>query len=429
MQNIYSAALSLSLKISLVAASFAQSMLLARWMSPDEFGKFTIALTLSMLLGGAATCGQQTALLRFLPEYAVSGKQSLLRGVVAYAFKLTLIGSLAALAVFYAGLLVFSGGAWRQNIELFAAGPLILAWAFSELLMGLMRGFGYITWSIAPRDLLWRLGTIAAAFLLLTQSGSVSAYALVMASAALLLIIAALQYLASRREWRGAPQAEAHDQGVWRRVAASLTLATLVSSIAAQADVPLIGLILPPEEAGRFFVVQRVASVILVASAAMNVFYAAKFSALFFSGRMSELQDFTTRMSLLALALATPVFVFIEVFPEFTLGLFGPEFARYGLELRIMCVAYFLDCMAGPVGLMLLLSGHERRHVHILVASTCLRAALIVVGASRWGILGAAAGSALGHVLLIALLWITVRQRTGIEPSAGGSWRLLHQSN
>ncbi len=62
--------------------AYVSQVLLARWMGDFQYGVFVVVWTGAVIVGGLACLGIQTALLRFVPEYAQRGDVRLLRGVV-----------------------------------------------------------------------------------------------------------------------------------------------------------------------------------------------------------------------------------------------------------------------------------------------------------------------------------------------------------
>ncbi|MEJ0098066.1 MAG: hypothetical protein WDM84_09335 [Bauldia sp.] len=62
--------------------AYVSQVLLARWMGDFQYGVFVVVWTGAVIVGGLACLGIQTALLRFVPEYAQRGDVRLQRGVV-----------------------------------------------------------------------------------------------------------------------------------------------------------------------------------------------------------------------------------------------------------------------------------------------------------------------------------------------------------
>jgi O-antigen/teichoic acid export membrane protein len=112
--------------------------------------------------------------------------------------------------------------------------------------------------------------------------------------------------------------------------------------------------------------------------------------------------DWLVRISL-------PLVIFMGVFSEPLLHLFGSDFAEQGvLLLRILLIAQFVSLVCGPVGNVLNMCGMERDMFKISVFSVITSVAILVVFVPLWGLIGAGLSILFGtaysnlHALYIA---------------------------
>ena len=145
--------LALLVKLTGAPVSFLMFFALAQAMSLEEYGRFAFAFSLALVLAKAAALGQPQLMLRLLPGYADAGEKW--RAAMRFALRNVGVGGfLAALAMVLGGLFQGSSG------YLFAAAPLCLLLAFSELQSSILRTCEKIVWALAPREIVWRSSLI-----------------------------------------------------------------------------------------------------------------------------------------------------------------------------------------------------------------------------------------------------------------------------
>lgn len=92
----------------------------------------------------------------------------------------------------------------------------------------------------------------------------------------------------------------------------------------------------------------------------------------------------------LVLTLAAPMFLVIFAAPEFLLGIFGPQFIGGALALQILGIGQLVRLALGPLGLILVMTGHQRWLMAYAIIATILCVLLCLFLIPRYGIEGAA---------------------------------------
>jgi O-antigen/teichoic acid export membrane protein len=408
-------AASLLLKGTLVAASFAQSVLLARWMAADQFGVFVVGLGLAMALGTMATFGQQTAVIRFLPPYLKLADHSHARGLVRFGYFSVLTAATTMVAILLAFYALFHSLLPAVWAPLVYAVPLMFVWALSEYSMGLLRAQGSVVFSSLPRDVLWRFTLLAICFAIMWQGRPVSATLVFQVSAGILAIAVFVQAAVSHQWLKASSPGPARlKPREWAAASVGIWVATSLSTLSTQIETPLAGFVLSPETAGGFFVIQRVAGLVTIVLMSMGIFYGSRFSALINSGDRAGAQKFTTQINLVILALSLPVFLCTVIWPGMVLSIFGPDYEGLDVPLRILAGGFLVDAAFGPVGIILLVTGHAAVHARIIALTLVFKITVLVVGSAVGGLLGAALASSLARIVTIIWLAVEIYKRTGI---------------
>src|SRR5690606_36371584 len=76
------ALIAFSIRIVSAVIAYLSQVLLARWMGEFEYGIYVVVWVGAVIIGGLACLGIQTAVVRFVPEYAARNQMALLRGIV-----------------------------------------------------------------------------------------------------------------------------------------------------------------------------------------------------------------------------------------------------------------------------------------------------------------------------------------------------------
>ena len=98
--------------------------------------------------------------------------------------------------------------------------------------------------------------------------------------------------------------------------------------------------------------------------------------------------------------LATPLIIFLFVYAQPVLALFGQQFSDDGAILLMLLVfTQFLNLIAGPIGNVLNMCGQERKLFVISVVSIVLNALLLLALVPHWGLPG------VGIVILVVTLF------------------------
>ena len=108
-------------------------------------------------------------------------------------------------------------------------------------------------------------------------------------------------------------------------------------------------------------------------------------------------------------------------FGDDLLAVFGSDFGRGRLALTILVLGQVVNVAAGHVGVLMTMTGHEKRVAATVGASAACNAVLNLILIPRFGIDGAAAATAISLVLWngVTLVWVIKHLR--INPTIFGS--------
>ena len=249
------AAIGGGVKVAGMALAFVFFVVLARVMTPEQYGIFAAGFSLATILGFAATIGQHTAVLRFWPAMDEAHGPAVAAHAVRRGARLVAMGVLGVLAL---GAVMAIAG---PEIEAFggerwiflAIGAMAAAFALSEYATGALRAKGSLLWALAPRDIAWRLVVIAAALVIGAMAGGAALWLVaglllaIVAAQAVTLFVDDMRYRSVHASLPAQAFADMrHAQwGLWGNA--------IVEPVSQHAATVIVGVLLGPAAAGAFF--------------------------------------------------------------------------------------------------------------------------------------------------------------------------------
>jgi len=387
---------------------FVVSVVLARLLGVREFGLYSLAMSVLGLLVVSATFGFPRLLVREIAAYRVKGQWGLVRGLLRFAQRTSLLASLGIALL--GGLVLwllsdrFSGEAVRVLALAFVALPF---WALLNLHGASLRGFEQILagqWAstvIRPLGLLILVGTAW----LFTGGMADASLALGLHILAACVALAIAFYLLRSQVKRSVPaNGVSQNTAVWVRSALSLAFLALLNLIPQHAGILMLGWLRGPEEVGLYKVAYRTASLIPFGLMAVNTAIAPALAQLYAVGDKGKLRKVMMTASAVATAFALPLVLLFTLSGGWFLGLaFGESFAASATALAIITVGQLVNAATGPVGFLLVMSGHENKATLCMGIGCAINLLLNVVLVHLWGTNGAAIAFAISWTVKILL--------------------------
>ena len=418
----------LACNVAAIGVAFGINVLLARVMGTTNYGVYILVLTWVNLLVVLSKLGLDTTLVRLVAASLAAGDWGSLRGAKAFAT----MAAIAAGGVVGLGILLFAH-AGPSEIRPDVARVLLAAALLLPLLtvigveQATLRGFKRPVLADIP-DNLGRpilVGAMVAATAATVPGDRVSA-ATVMSYTAAAAVVTLGITMALRVGATPAPLTAVparYSRGRWIRIAAPLWLMAGMNLILTQVDILMVGAFVGPEEAGIYAVASRLAGFAGFGLSAVNAIFAPVIAELYARGAREELARSARFVSLLVGSFSLPACGVLVAFGGPLLALFGDAFVDGNSALRILVLGQLVNCLCGPVGFLLTMTGHEQRAMAILGAATGASLLLNLLLIPVWGIEGAALGSAFAMALWNALMLAHVVRKLGINPTLWGGWR------
>jgi O-antigen/teichoic acid export membrane protein len=412
------------LKIVSTGLSFIIGLLLARLLGTTGYGAYAYAMTWVGLLAVPGALGLDRLLVREVAIYETKSEWCLMKGLLRWANQMVLIVSagLALLAALISCVFVSHQDSlmlvsfWVALVSL----PLI---TLIRVRQAVLRGFNRVIAGQLPEMLIQPIlfiCFIGAAYMFFGR-GLTAPWILGIniAATGITFIVGAMVLLKTlpppiRKTY---PSYKIRE---WIQSALPLMLLAGMQIINARMDIIMLGAIKGPQEAGIYAVANRGAELVAFVLTAVNLALAPTVANLFAAGNMQKLQSIVTKSTRIILACSLPIGLALIVFGHWFLLLFGEAFAQGRSALAILSFGQIVNALMGSVGLLLVMTGHERIAAIGVGISAVLNIILNVLLIPKWGVVGASIATASSMITSNILLAIWVHKTIGIHSTPLG---------
>ena len=396
------------LKASSLLLGFLTSILLARTLGPDEFGRYVYAFSVISL----AALPVGTALNQFVMRESARAfaldSPALIKGLIKRSY--VWVSSIG---------LVVCGSLWwwvtarSDDTELMWGLPIIPLMALVALRTELLRGAGLILKSQWPDMVLRPLSFVVLTCGLMVTNALTAATALVAYGAALVITLFTIVRLfrsgIATEKYRET-QAE-FDDGRW---ISSMPWFMAISAIGASSTLSgavILGLLgTDVSQVAAFQLGLSFSALVGLPLVIVNLVVGPQITQWWEAGDKDACIALLSKMTRLAAGVSLVGGALVLYMPEIILGVFYGDAYEYGVKtLQVLVVSQMVNVAFGPVGLALTLSGFERQAFIGQLAGLLVSVSITVMLVGEWGAIGAAVGAFAG--LLVWNIWMAFQVR------------------
>ncbi len=378
------------LRIIAAGMTYVFVVALARMMTVEDFGVVGTLMSGALLFSVVGCVGQRMALLRFVPPLIEAPDAPIPLSFISRSIRLALSGNVVMYACLVAAAFIGQDIGRVDHAGLITLGLLIVPLTgLIDMQAHLARAYRSIVLAIAPKDILWRLmslAVISAVFFL--RGDVVSLWVVLPVLVGVLLLLIAGQGILMKR-WLGVPSltkaalmrpAEPKDPA-WSSTRFPLWITSITAILFTNLDVVMAGVMIGPEAAALYFSANRIAMVPGLFLISYNIVVGPVFSGHFAAGRTEDLKQVSRAASLQVFVPTLVVVAGLFVFAGPILSLFGPEFTQSIPILRWLLLAALVNGVMGPNDLMLNMCGEERRAMRVALLGMCVGGSMVFIGA------------------------------------------------
>jgi O-antigen/teichoic acid export membrane protein len=400
---------------------FAVHVVLARTMGASSYGNFVYAVTWLNILALFGKLGLDTASLRFVAEYNGTRKWGFMKGFSQRSSQISLLasfivgGSTAAVIWFVRD---------RLDPELAAALWVVcLIMPLNSLLLlksSGLRGLKKVVKAqsavliVRPVALICLVGCVYLFSKEILDATTAMAMNLAAFAGALIFVTFYFNKAFPKEAADAKPE---HMTGMWARVALPMLFISLIMRNQNQMDVIVIGFMLDSSQVGIYAAAKKITMLITFGLTAVNMMAAPMIAELWHQGRKKELQRMLKLAAWGILAFTLPVSLGMILFGKYLLSLFGPEFTAAYWALVILACGRIFSSLAGSVGLVLNMTGHQNFVFTVVAISFVVNILLCLLLIPALSFIGAAIAMSTTLVLWNAVMFIYIVRKLNLSPA------------
>lgn len=407
---------SLALRVSSLGLVFICHLLLTRLLGARDYGHYAYALAWTKALSVPATLGLERLLVRNVAIYRARSNWALWHGLLIWAQRTLLVASVGIALVAVALSWLIAGSA--EGLKAFRLAMMLLPLlTLLRLKQYVMQGMHRTIVGLIPEMLVQPLllTTLIAGYFAfswrLTASGAMGLN-VAATGVALACGVALFDRTLPAAVKESAPNAEPQ---VWMRSVPPMLLVSGIGAFSGQIPVLMLGAMGNAEAAGIFSVTKRLADLLIIPTLALGTVLTPTLASLWATRDRRGLQRTLTKCARGITLISLPIALVFMIFRRPLLEVFGAPFAAGTTALLLLCVGQIVNMISGSVGLLLVMTGHERKVAFISTACALLNCGLCAFLIPRWGMAGAAAGGAASLVIMNLWLAWQVWRRLGIR--------------
>jgi O-antigen/teichoic acid export membrane protein len=408
------------------AAQFLTGILLGRLLGASDYGRYSFAITLVVILRLATALGFPLMLLKSVAAYYGTADWAHLKGLLRTAAAAMLAaGAIVVAGVALAAQILWTGPALATGALLMIALPLLVILPVAESAAAAIKGIHRVALGQVPeilRALLYLLALLGAVVIAGIHLDARSAMTIRVAAEFLGLVVTlALLIRALPAEVRRAKPS--YDFTTWRRGLLGFAAVNATYLIFQQVDIVMLGMMRPMADVGVFRMATNLVFALIFVSAIAGVVLNPVIASAWAQGKREFLQDICVRMSRIGFALTIVAYLGLMAISPILIAILGPDFARLTLPLAILGSSHVFCALMSVAPTVLLMTGGERDAAWGITGAALLNTVLNLVLISVAGIIGAAIASAVSMILLTLFYAVRAYQRTGIDSTV---FRRLH---
>jgi O-antigen/teichoic acid export membrane protein len=426
-------------KVCAVGVGLVSNALLARLLSPQEFGTYLLVLSVASLGALVGCLGLNKTAVRFVAESMGLGQQEKTRQTIRLVVGLGLLGSLAASSVYlliggYIGRTVFDAPALATVVgltagyiavstiqELFAETfrgfhDIKLATLFGGLTIGNSAGLVMRLLLLACLIALWFAGgetDLSTVMLIVVGSGSVSA-------------LISAWFLYRRTTSLAGPRAEEEGSGIGLKEVLGVSTPMLVNALTVfvliQADLWIVAAFCSQEQVAIYGAASRFVVLVTMPLMVVNSVLPPVIAEMYARGEKRRLEGTVRPVATLTGAPSLLMLALFALAGGSILGIVYGDFYQSGATvLALLSLGKLAMVWSGSCGLTLQMTGHQSLLMWISIASGVLFVAGALWAVRDFGPVGVAGVAAASMALQNLLTVLAAKWKTGIWTHASFS--------
>lgn len=387
---------SLVSKFSSVLVVFLLNVLLARMMTIEEFGLYTLLISGVMFAASFSVLGLPLYITREVARLRKKNNVPRVNGLIKESYEVVFIGGLAVTVVFFVAL-SFDWIAIEKNFFLIVSIVLMYTiTGFNQVRAAVLRGLHYIVIADIP-ELIFKPIVVLLfliIFYMVNERELKATDVLMMQLCAVFFSFLFGAYLLARKRPRLMNKENYFLRDKWVPEVSSFFLLTILNLFQGQSGIYILGFYTEVSQVGLFQVATQLVAVIVVGLSSVNLALQPRFSAACATTDTNKLRGLASIAVLLSSIIAISLSVILLTWSDFFIGLFGEKYAESVSILKVLVYGQVLNALFGSCGVLMVAAGYQYKLLIYNLYSSIVSVALMLflvnyyqgVGVA-WGVL------------------------------------------
>lgn len=395
--------------------AFIMVIVFARLLGAEQFGLYSLSLTLITILSVFVRVGLDNVVLRHVSAH-LDDQKELLDAYVSSSIKLvTIVGGVGALLVW--GLApsisnyVFQKPHLQESLQLFSL--VLLPLSLVAIISEIMKAYGKAAYSAFMQVVFPASITLIVVYVywvldLISLSNIIFSFLLGILS----VVIVYLWGLRDHLRYASMSSYKVSYRSLLRQGWPML----LVSSgalIMAWSDVIVLGIFAPASEVGIYSAASRIVLVSSLVLIAVNAVTAPRFARFYKEGEIEKIAGLAQVSTAILFVIVLLPSVMFLLFSDFVMAFLGEAFVAGATVLAILAIGQFINVSCGSVVYLLTMTGKEVVLRNIMLASALLNVVLSLALVQIYGMEGVAIATAISLALWNLWAMYEVRKHLG----------------
>jgi O-antigen/teichoic acid export membrane protein len=407
--------------ISLVL-NFLIRVLLVRYTTQDQYGIYTLAITVTGMISGVAILGMDEGSSRYIAYFLGKADNTQVKNTIYASIKIALLSGILFTVLAFLLSDTISTGIFHSpelsgilKIVLWTVPCIILI----GILISIMRGFSNPRVKVLFNDLLRPMSYLSflVVILLFNLPFDAIVYAYLLSFGVTLVVF--LVYLRRLNSGQSSMFRRGDNSmtGDLLRFSLPLLSVNMLLMMMSQATTLILGFYKTPDLVGEFDIVLMMASLMLTVVNSLGYIYTPIVSGLFGSDNLAELKRSYVTTTKWGYLCTLPIFFLFVLFPQPILNLlFGARYEGIAFVLQIMAIGYIINPLTGPNYHTLISIGKTRYIIQSFLVNAALNLVFSILLIPTLGIAGAALSVTLSAAIANILLSVRLYQVLKIHP-------------
>ncbi len=412
-----------SVKVVGALLAFIGQLLFARTLGVEQFGYYSFVISGLLISMLVVRFGYTSVLTRFVSKYKVETEWGKIAGLRKFS-RLRIIRNALIMAIVSLGLLfIFKAHISQTEFISFLIALIALPLVgLMGLTQGTLQGLHLVALAHIPEKILKPAFEISLILILTYFWGlkinAIYATTLTVFSIALAMTIAIMLEI-NRTEKLLVKSPPSIDRQLWVSASISMFYISGIELMMRYVDIFILGLMSTAVEVGVYSATAKLTEFVSFGLIIANAIFAPKISELHAQDKIDELQILVKKVTLIVSVLAFFNLLVLLFLGKNLLSIYGDEFIAGYTVLLILAVGQLINALTGPVGILMMMTGHEKKAAAIYAKVIVVNVIANIILIKFFGMHGAAIATAMAYVMKNLMMMKQVKTHLGITTFLG----------